>query len=114
MQTQSELNQVAAALKDWRANKKTKFERIPPELLQRARSLRGGDLCDNEICVATGLSWNQLIPKTKKKKVATEFVEIPPMVVNEPVVVEIHDGTKSVIIRFPMVDVEKLLSHFYI
>ena len=114
MLTPSELDQVTAALKDWRANKKTKFERIPPELLARARALRGGSVSDNEICTATGLSWTQLIPKTKKKNAAAQFVEIPPMVMSEPVVVEIHDGDRSVIIRFPLIDVEKLLSHFQI
>jgi hypothetical protein len=112
--TQSGLVELTAALNGWRANKK-KSERVPAELLSRARSLRGGDVSDREICKTTGLSWNQLLPKPKAKKPKAEFVEIPPVVTAEPVVVEIHDGEKSVIIRFgPSVDIEKLLSHFYI
>ena len=112
MSTPSELIEVTEALNDWRANKRAKFERIPPELLRRARRLRGGAISDREICKTTRLSWMQLIPKTKKR--VTEFVEIPAIMASDPVVVEIHDGARSVIIRFgPSVDVEKLVSQFY-
>jgi hypothetical protein len=111
---ESKLAEVVAALCEWRTQKKSRWERMPAELLNRVRELRGGDVSDHEICKATGLSWNQLIPKSKTRKSKPAFVEIPPVSVPEPVVVEIHDGDKSVIIRFPSIDVEKLLSHFYI
>jgi hypothetical protein len=113
MSTPSRLAQVAEALKDWRTTKKTKFERIPIDLMNQVRGLRGGEFSDSEICKATGLAWVQLIPKPKAKKAAEKFVEIPPLLMAEPVVVEIHDGDRSVIIRLgPSFDVEKLISRF--
>ena len=114
MSTPSDLTEIAASLRDWRANKKTKYERIPDELLRRARGLRGGSFSDNKICTVTGLSLKQLAPKNKTQKSTMEFVELPPVHMQEPVVVEIHDGTRSVILRFcPSINIEKLLSQFY-
>lgn len=112
MDTPTALDELVKSFSDWRANKKSRADRLPEELLRRARELRG-QFSDREICKRTGLNPYRLPPSGRKKKDA-EFVEIPPVQVAEPVVVEIHDGDKSIIIRLPSVDVEKLLSHFYV
>lgn len=112
MDTTTELDELVKLFSLWRANKKSRAERLPDELVKRARELRGGRFSDREICKRTGLNPYRLPPAKPKKK--AEFVEIPQVVTSEPVVVEIHDGEKSIIIRLPSVDVEKLLSHFYV
>lgn len=113
MDTATELDELVKSFSEWRANKKTRAERLPPELLRRARELRGGQFSDREICKRTGLNPYKL-PSSKPRKKDAEFVEIPRVMTSEPVVIEIHDGNKSIIIRLPSVDVEKLLSHFYV
>jgi hypothetical protein len=101
-ETRLELEAVTAALSEWRANKKSKHERVPVELLKRARDLRGGDVSDREICKVTGLSWTQLIPKPKAKRSAAEFVEIPPLAgPTEMLTIEVHDGSRSIIVHIP-------------
>jgi hypothetical protein len=114
MDTPTALDELVKSFSEWRANKKTRAERLPPELLRRARELRGGQFSDREICKRTGLNPYKLPSSKPKKKDVPEFIEIPQVMASEPVVVEIHDGEKSIIIRLPSVDVEKLLSHFYV
>ncbi len=120
MSTSPELIEVAATLNEWRAHKKTKFERIPRDLLARVRGLRGGANSDREICKVTGLAWNQLHPKARKLKSAKplqskappELIELPPLVPPpEVVTVEILEGARLITIRVPAsVDAAKLLS----
>jgi hypothetical protein len=110
--TPTALDELVKSFSDWRANKKSRAERLPEDLLKRARELRG-QFSDREICKRTGLNPYRLPPSGRKKK-DPEFVEIPPVQAPESAVVEIHDGDKSVILRLPSVDVEKLLAHFYI
>jgi hypothetical protein len=112
MDTPTALDELVKSFSDWRTNKKSRADRLPEELLKRARELRG-QFSDREICKRTGLNPYRLPPSGRKKK-GVEFVEIPPVLATEPVVVEIHDGDKSIILRLPSVDIEKLLAHFYI
>ena len=67
MDTTTELDELVKLFSLWRANKKSRAERLPDELVKRARELRGGRFSDREICKRTGLNPYRLPPAKPKK-----------------------------------------------
>jgi hypothetical protein len=104
-----ELDLVSQLLIEWRAQKKTKFEHCPIDLIHRARALTVSFTVE-EIMKATGLSERQVAPFGRKNaekslEIKKDFVEIPTIspsaAVNPSITVEIRDGLRLISVQMP-------------
>jgi hypothetical protein len=92
------LDELEQAFQEWRSTKKTSRERVPRELLERARGL-AGQFSENEILRRCGLPKRRVFPKQKSKR--PEFVEIPSEVVATPITVEIRSRDQLISVTLP-------------
>jgi hypothetical protein len=112
-----ELDQVAQLVTAWRAERNSKYQHCPKNLLHRARALTAS-FPIAVITRATGLSEKQVAPYGRKyteKALETkqEFVELPAVVpLSGPsILIEIRSKLKSISVQLPATtDLGKLFS----
>ena len=94
------LDELEQAFQEWRSTKKTSRERVPRELLERARGL-AGHFSENEILRRCGLPKRRVFPKPQLEP--AEFVEIPTEMtaMPTPITIEIRSRDQLISVTLP-------------
>jgi hypothetical protein len=99
MSTQS-LDELSREFARWRAQKPSRYERVPAELRARALSFVT-EFSENEIARASGLSRRNLFPRAEKvSKGSTQFIELAGAVV-PGIEIEIRSSKQVIVLRVP-------------
>lgn len=111
------IEEVEAAFSAWRVTKKSKGQRIPEELLVRARELTK-EIPEKIVCKRLQLHKRKLSEKPTKEKPIDPFVEVRGIDLRGPstaavIVIEIREAKgKQITITAPMIcDLKQLFSN---
>lgn len=95
------LYELEQAFLNWRSQKKSKRDRIPAELLERAREL-SQSFSEREICKATRIPASRLFPRSTER--ASGFVELPGAMgfdLQQRIAVEIRKEDRTLTVQLP-------------
>ena len=94
------LEELKQEFETWRANRQSRFDRVPPVLKARARAMVA-EFSEKQIRRATGLTRNNLFPRpSKKQNSAGQFVELGQMPLPTPSIeIEIRSEAHVILLR---------------